>query len=365
MLFILVTSMIIGLSLSLVGAGGSLVAIPALSYLLQYSPQQAVVGSLFLVLVVSLFNMLSPTNRRKIHWPALFTLGLPGLFAAYWGAGLSQYVADEFQLLAFALLALLASALMLRPIKPKNKMSLTLWALLPIGLLLGGLTGFIGVGAGFLMVPVLIFCLGLDFNKAVATSLLLISVQASTALIHYLQISQLDQFDWPILCLLALMAIIGSVCGQKLRPFVSQFRLTQAYSVSLILIASFTLWKNWPQPEFPMLKTSAQIVQQAKQQITEVDPLQAQQRSSQAILIDVREPAEFEGGHIPGAVNIPRGVLEMELEQMAPLTELATKSIYLYCRSGGRSALAALSLQGMGLTKVYSVAGGIQAWQQL
>ena len=88
------------------------------------------------------------------------------------------------------------------------------------------------------------------------------------------------------------------------------------------------------------------------------------------MLIDVREPAEYVAGHIPGSVNIPRGVLESEVEpgpEMGGLTapELRDKNrpIYLYCRSGGRSALAADALQSMGFARVASLAGGIIAWK--
>ncbi|MFC3120758.1 rhodanese-like domain-containing protein [Agaribacter flavus] len=88
------------------------------------------------------------------------------------------------------------------------------------------------------------------------------------------------------------------------------------------------------------------------------------------IVIDIREESEVLLGIIPGAMHIPRGVLEMEITSHAkvkdsqdPLTELASIPIYLYCRSGARSALAAKSLSEMGLENVWSVAGGFNAWQ--
>lgn len=86
----------------------------------------------------------------------------------------------------------------------------------------------------------------------------------------------------------------------------------------------------------------------------------------------MREPAEFATGHIPTAVNMPRGVLEMQLPQhpavaehkdaVEALTELANQPLYLICRSGARSALAAESMQRMGFRDLYSIAGGMQAW---
>jgi len=116
-----------------------------------------------------------------------------------------------------------------------------------------------------------------------------------------------------------------------------------------------------------------QLVAAARSRIREITAADLRAGlEADAVLIDVREPAEHAAGRIPGSVNIPRGVLESEVEprpEMGGMTapELADKDrpIYLYCRSGGRSALAADSLQKMGLTRVASVAGGIIAWQAL
>ncbi|GAB2933980.1 rhodanese-like domain-containing protein [Rheinheimera gaetbuli] len=124
------------------------------------------------------------------------------------------------------------------------------------------------------------------------------------------------------------------------------------------------------------MKTSQQLVAEAKAAIKEVSISElnaALTADAETVLVDVREPAEFAQQHIPGAVNYPRGVLEMNIHNhpkvaasgCAPdmaLTQLAQNPLYLICRSGARSALAAESLQRMGFSQVYSVAGGVQAW---
>jgi rhodanese-related sulfurtransferase len=110
------------------------------------------------------------------------------------------------------------------------------------------------------------------------------------------------------------------------------------------------------------------LVDLARENIKEIDVNQLKDVLGQGIcLIDVREPAEFVCGHVAGMVNMPRGVLEMKLSTHPslngePLTDDIV--IYLICRSGGRSALAAQSLQGMGFKKVYSVAGGMIDWEK-
>ena len=124
------------------------------------------------------------------------------------------------------------------------------------------------------------------------------------------------------------------------------------------------------------MKTSQQLVAQAKAAIQEVsiaDLAAALKQNSETVLVDVREPAEYSQQHIAGSVNYPRGVLEMNIhnhpkvaasgcEPAMALEQLSAEAVYLICRSGARSALAAESLQRMGFNKVYSGAGGMQAW---
>jgi len=124
------------------------------------------------------------------------------------------------------------------------------------------------------------------------------------------------------------------------------------------------------------MKTSQQLIAEAKAAIKEVSITElssALKADSETVLIDVREPAEFAQQHITGAVNYPRGVLEMNIhnhpkvaatgcEPQIALQQLAQHPMYLICRSGGRSALAVEALQRMGFSKIYSVAGGMQAW---
>lgn len=124
------------------------------------------------------------------------------------------------------------------------------------------------------------------------------------------------------------------------------------------------------------MKTAPQLIAEAKGQIKEVAIEQLAEAIAQQadiILIDVREPAEFAKHHIAGAVNYPRGILEMNIhkhpkvvannsETELALQQLAQSPIYVICHSGGRSALATVSLQQMGFTDVYSVSSGMQGW---
>lgn len=111
-----------------------------------------------------------------------------------------------------------------------------------------------------------------------------------------------------------------------------------------------------------MSMTPQQLVSEAKAQIKEIDVATAAQHlAAGATVIDVREPAEFEAGRLPGAVNIPRGVLEFKTSDHPALANRDAE-ILLYCKTGGRSALATLNLQRLGYTNVLSMVGGYDAW---
>lgn len=119
-----------------------------------------------------------------------------------------------------------------------------------------------------------------------------------------------------------------------------------------------------------MIKTGAQLVAEIKDDINECSVQHlADNLANDIVLIDVREPEEFKQGHIASAVSFPRGVLEMKLamhpqfkDLETPLEEINKHDIYLICRSGARSALAAYSLQNMGFQSVTSVSGGMMEW---
>ena len=113
-----------------------------------------------------------------------------------------------------------------------------------------------------------------------------------------------------------------------------------------------------------MAMTPMELVAQARAQIKEVSPKEAWDAMSGDVrVLDVRETSEYEAGRLPGALNIPRGVLEFRIGEVQ---EFARKDvpIVLYCRTGGRAALATLALNQIGYTNVSSVTGGIMGWEQ-
>lgn len=113
-----------------------------------------------------------------------------------------------------------------------------------------------------------------------------------------------------------------------------------------------------------MTLTALDLVAAAKQQITEIDITATQSQLDNCLLLDVREPAEFAAGHLPGAVNIPRGLLEFKIDSHPDFQGQQQAAVVVYCQTGGRSALATHVLNQMGYAKAVSMAGGFKAWAE-
>lgn len=110
------------------------------------------------------------------------------------------------------------------------------------------------------------------------------------------------------------------------------------------------------------MKTASDLVMAAKAQTREVPLDQADASLATAdVLIDVREPEEYASGHLQGAINLPRGLLEFKLSG-TPALERRDLNVVLYCKTSGRAALSAASMQAMGYLNVTSIAGGYDAW---
>ena len=115
--------------------------------------------------------------------------------------------------------------------------------------------------------------------------------------------------------------------------------------------------------------TAADLVTEARARIREVMSADFSTQQGSAIVIDVREPSEFETGHIPGSINIPRGVLEFQVDAHPAVANVSDpalshkeRPIVVTCRTGGRAALSAVNLQRLGFSDVRSIAGGVTAW---
>lgn len=110
--------------------------------------------------------------------------------------------------------------------------------------------------------------------------------------------------------------------------------------------------------------TAMDLVASAKQNISEISVAEAKQVLSEHLILDVREPTEFAAGQLPNAVNIPRGLLEFQINNHPNFAGQHAAKIIVCCQSGGRSALATESLHKLGYTNAVSLAGGYKAWTE-
>lgn len=167
----------IGLSLGLLGSGGSILTVPVLIYLLGQPEKVAIAGSLAIVGTIAAFGSLPHIQAGRVNWCSVLLFGVPGMAGTYLGAWLALFVSGAFQLALFAVVMLVASVLMLRPLDYANASSAprAVWKIGIDGLLVGVIAGLVGVGGGFLIVPALVLLGGLSVHAAVATSLVIIA----------------------------------------------------------------------------------------------------------------------------------------------------------------------------------------------
>jgi uncharacterized membrane protein YfcA len=240
----------IGVSLGLLGSGGSILTVPVLVYLVGQDEKVAIAGSLFIVGSIALAGSLQFIRAGLINWRSVATFGVPGMAGTYIGAAIAAYVSGVMQLALFAVVMLLASYLMLRPIKLSNDSHAprALWKIAGDGLVVGIITGLVGVGGGFLIVPALVLLGGLSMHQAVATSLVVIALKSFSGFYKYLDVlSEQDlSLDWPVLGLVTALGISGSIVGSRLARRIHQDKLKRWFGYFLIIMGLYILARSLP-----------------------------------------------------------------------------------------------------------------------
>ncbi len=210
----------IGVSLGLLGSGGSILTVPVLVYLMGQDEKVAIAGSLFIVGSVALAGSMQYLRAQLIDWRNVVVFGVPGMAGTYLGALSAAYVAGIVQLSLFAVVMLLASYMMLRPIKldETSRVPRASWKIAFDGLFVGVVTGLVGVGGGFLIVPALALLGGLSMHRAVATSLVIIALKSFSGFYKYLDVldKQNMELDWQALMIVTGLGIAGSFAGAKI-----------------------------------------------------------------------------------------------------------------------------------------------------
>lgn len=237
--WIILGAAIIGLSLGLLGSGGSILTVPILTYLLGMPEKTAVASSLAIVGGISLFGALPLLRRGLVDGRALLAFGPPSMLGTVAGAWLAQRLPEGSQLLIFAPVMLVAAWRMASggaaSVQGPRKSA---WAIALAGIGVGLLTGLVGIGGGFLIVPALVLLLGLPMPRAVATSLLLIVLNSAVGFGKYLMADSGQlQLDPTVIGLFIAIGGAASMLGGRLGTRVPQALLRRIFAVVLVLVA--------------------------------------------------------------------------------------------------------------------------------
>jgi len=251
--------LVIGLSLGALGGGGSILAVPALVYVAGQDAKAATATSLVVVAVVSLFGLVPHWRAGRVRVGAGVVFGLAGIAGSLLGTAGNRVVDPDVLLLGFAVVMVVAAVAMVRRAgRPAPAASdgaveghgravatvtrvrvdaSTVVKIVAAGSLIGLLTGFFGVGGGFVIVPALVLALGFSMPEAVGTSLLVIAINAAVALVARLDAGTLD---WGVIVPFTGSGLVGVVLGSRLAGKVPADRLVRAFAVLLVVVAGYT-----------------------------------------------------------------------------------------------------------------------------
>lgn len=233
----------IGLSLGLLGGGGSILTVPALVYLLGQNPQSAITTSLAIVGANSLMGASFHRSRGTLDWTVALTFGSIGMVVSYLASGISKSLPPAVLLVLFAALMLLVGLFMFFRSNPPetHHAARSLPIILAAGAGVGLLTGILGVGGGFLIVPVLVMLVGLRMQVAVGTSLVVIAMNSLAGLIGHLGGEPLNLI---LLAIFLLSGLLGTFTGSKIAHRLPARNLQKTFAGFVILLALFLLADN-------------------------------------------------------------------------------------------------------------------------
>jgi len=242
MLLTLLGALAIGLSLGLLGSGGSILTVPVLHYLVGQPEKLAIGGSLLVVGLIAVAAAVPYAFSRQVDWRNVAWFGLPGMAGAWLGATLARWVPGPVQLALFSLVMLIAAWRMLRGgVMQRPDHETRRLAVVAGGIGVGALSGLVGVGGGFLIVPALVLLAGVPMASAVGTSLAVIALNSFTGFLKYLGVLQQQslELDWRVLLTVAGVGVIGSFAGHRLGRRLPQATLRRLFGLFLLVMGLF------------------------------------------------------------------------------------------------------------------------------
>lgn len=245
----LLSGSLVGFSLGVVGGGGSILAVPLMVYVVGVaSPHVAIGTSAIAVAANAAVNLANHARSGHVKWPCAAVFAGAGVAGALGGSTLGKMLDGQRLLLAFALLMLVVGALMLRKRSGPGDIAVTLsrdnFPLLAVlGLCTGALSGFFGIGGGFLIVPALMLATGMPILNAIGSSLVAVTAFGLTAAASY---AFSGFVDWLLALVFVAGGIVGGLLGARLAKSLSNKRaaLNNIFAVLIFLVAIYTIIRS-------------------------------------------------------------------------------------------------------------------------
>jgi uncharacterized membrane protein YfcA len=245
----IVPGVLIGAALGLLGGGGSVLTVPIFVYVLGFGPKEAIAMSLAVVGATSAFGAGSHWRAGAVNLRVAVVFGAVAMLGTVLGVRLARFVPGTTQLLIFAAVMLAAAVFMLRGRRSADGQAgragveppvVSVLKVVPAGLFVGTLTGIVGVGGGFLIVPTLVW-MRMSISEAVGTSLLVIT---GTCIVGFLGYLGQVPLNWAAIGLVAAGTLPGIMLGAYLHRFLPQAMLRRGFAMFLVVIAGFIVLEN-------------------------------------------------------------------------------------------------------------------------
>ena len=231
----------VGISLGLLGGGGSILTVPLLAYVAGLDAQHAIATSLLVVGVTSAVGAITHARAGRVRWKIAAIFGAAAMAGAYGGGRLAHLIPGNILLIAFSVIMIAAAVAMLRgrrDLVDESAGPLPVAKIILQGALVGTISGLVGAGGGFLLVPALALLGGLPMPAAVGTSLVVISMQSFAGLAGHLST---EAIDWKLAGMVTAAAVVGSIIGGLLTSRVDPAVLRKAFGWFVLAMAAFVL----------------------------------------------------------------------------------------------------------------------------
>ena len=235
-------AVLVGVSLGLLGGGGSILTVPLLAYVAGMDAKPAIATSLLVVGVTSSIAAITHARAGRVRWPVAVVFGLAAMAGAYTGGRLARLIPGTVLLIAFAVIMFVAGTAMLRGRKDTSVLEghqrLPILKITALGLAVGVISGLVGAGGGFLLVPALALLAGLPMPLAVGTSRVIIAMQSFAGFAGHLAT---EHIDWKLAGLVTAAAVLGALIGGRLVAFINPATLRKLFGWFVLLMASLML----------------------------------------------------------------------------------------------------------------------------